>query len=303
MDAAANPKLQALASQAGHAGTPCGDGVVAWRRWGAAPAASAPVVLLHGGSGSWTHWLHTVEPLVLAGRTVLVPDMPGFGESAAPPDGHDADVLPGWLERGLVQLIGHAPVELVGFSFGALVAGLWAHAQGARVARLVLVGSPGLSAAPAPVLDLRRWEAAEPGAARLAVHRHNLLQLMLAREEAASELAVALHAHNVERDRMRRRRLMLTDALVPLLPALRCPVHGIWGREDVLFRHRLEVVERGMRLAPGLLSLDFIDGAGHWVAFEQPEAFNRALLRALGMPGPSGAPGDRAVGPAQETGR
>jgi hypothetical protein len=111
------------------------------------------------------------------------------------------------------------------------------------------------------------------------VHRHNLLQLMLAHEASATGLAVALHAHNVERDRMRRRRLMLADALVPLLPALRAPVHGIWGREDVLFRHRLEVVERGMRLAPGLRSLRFIDGAGHWVAFERAEAFNVALLQ------------------------
>ena len=277
-----HPAVQALARQAARFTTPCGDGELVWRRWGEAAPAAAPVVLLHGGSGSWTHWLRTLEPLVRAGCRVLVPDMPGFGESAAPPDGHDADVLPGWLERGLVQLVGATPVALVGFSFGALVAGLWAHAHPARVARLVLVGSPGLSAAPAPVLDLRRWEATAPGPARLAVHRHNLLQLMLAHEASATELAVALHAHNVERDRLRRRRLMLTDALVPLLPALRAPVHGIWGREDVLFRHRLDVVERGMRLAPGLRSLRFIDGAGHWVAFERPEAFNAALLQALG---------------------
>ena len=115
----AHPAVQGLAREAACATTACGEGVLVWRRWGAAPTTSAPVVLLHGGSGSWTHWLHTIEPLVRAGRTVLAPDMPGFGESAAPPDGHDADVLPGWLERGLVQLIGHAPVELVGFSCGA----------------------------------------------------------------------------------------------------------------------------------------------------------------------------------------
>lgn len=283
----AHPAVHGLAHEAARATTACGDGALVWRRWGTAPAHRPPLVLLHGGSGSWTHWLHTIGPLVAAGRTVLVPDMPGFGESAAPPDGHDADVLPGWLEQGLAQLVGPAPVELVGFSFGALVAGLWAHAQPARVVRLVLVGSPGLSAEPAPVLELRRWEAAEPGAARLAVHRHNLLQLMLAHEDAASDLAVALHAHNVERDRMRRRRLMLTDALVPVLPALRCAVHGIWGRQDVLFRHRLDMVERGMQRAADLRSLDFIDGAGHWVAFEQPAAFNAALLRALNLDTPA----------------
>ena len=40
------------------------------------------MLLLHGGSGSWTHWLRNIQPLVDAGRQVLVPDLPGFGDSA-----------------------------------------------------------------------------------------------------------------------------------------------------------------------------------------------------------------------------
>ena len=31
--------------------TPCGDGNLVWRRWG----KGRPLVLVHGGSGSWTH--------------------------------------------------------------------------------------------------------------------------------------------------------------------------------------------------------------------------------------------------------
>lgn len=272
-------EVEALQRRAERIETPCGDGALVWHRWG--PAGGAPVLLLHGGSGSWTHWLRNIGALADAGRSVLVPDLPGFGESAPPPDGHDADVLPGWLERGVQRLIGDQAVDLVGFSFGGLVAGLWAQARPSRVARLVLVGSPGLSADPLPPLNLRRWDALPAGDARAAVHRHNLLQLMLAHEGAATPLAVSLHAANVERDRLRQRRLMLTAALVPVLPRLTCPLHGIWGAQDVLYRHRLPLIGQVLSTAPGFQSLELLPQAGHWVQFEAAEAFNAALAGVL----------------------
>jgi pimeloyl-ACP methyl ester carboxylesterase len=275
-------EVDALQRSAERAETPCGNGTMVWRRWGL--RAGKPVLLLHGGSGSWTHWLRNIEPLAHAGHAVWVPDLPGFGESATPPDGHDADVLPGWLERGLESLIGSAPLDVVGFSFGGLVAGLWAQAVPARVARLVLVGSPGLSAELLPPLDLQRWDLLPAGPASLAAHRHNLLQLMLAHESSATELAVALHAHNVERDRLRKRRLMLTEALVPILQRLHCPVHGIWGAMDVLYLHRLPLIRQVLSGATGFRSLELLHDAGHWVQFEAADAFNAALARALQDP-------------------
>lgn len=259
--------------------TPCGDGSLVWHVWG--PASGAPIVLLHGGAGSWTHWVRNIAPLVQAGRRVLVPDMPGFGDSARPPDGEDADVLPRWLERGLQLLAGDAPVDLAGFSFGGLAGGIWAHEVPGRIARLVLVGVPSLSNELLRPLDLRIWHTTPPGPARDALHRHNLLQLMLAREHTADALAVALHGANVERDRMRKRRLMLVDVLARILPALPMPVSGIWGSEDALYVTRRELVGRVLATAPGFRSMTWIDGAGHWVPFEDAPAFDRALAEAL----------------------
>ena len=275
--------LAALHRRAERQETGCGDGVLVWHRWG--PSGGPPVLLLHGGSGSWTHWARNIDALAQAGHAVWVPDLPGFGDSAAPPDGHDADVLPAWLELGLQSLVGDTPVQLVGFSFGALVAGLWADAFPDRVARLVLVGSPCLSAELLPPLDLRRWDAMPAGSARDAVHRHNLLQLMLDDESSATALAVALHAANVERDRLRKRRMMLTDALLPLLPRLRCPLHGIWGARDVLFRHRLPMIGQALARAPRFESLALLPQAGHWAQFEAADDFNAALAEALSASG------------------
>src|SRR5712691_9914772 len=62
---------------------PCEAGAMVWRIWGEGP----PLVLLHGASGSWTHWIRNVRPLAARFR-VLVPDMPGYGDSDAPLEPH-----------------------------------------------------------------------------------------------------------------------------------------------------------------------------------------------------------------------
>jgi pimeloyl-ACP methyl ester carboxylesterase len=48
--------------------------------------AGEPVVFLRGGAGLWTHRVRTIGALLRAGRSVFVPDMPCFGDSASAPD-------------------------------------------------------------------------------------------------------------------------------------------------------------------------------------------------------------------------
>lgn len=85
-----------------------------------------------------------------------VTDLPGFGDSAAPMHGTDADALPGLVEQGLQCLLGDAACDWVGFSFG-MVAGFIAGQFAAQVARLVLVGAPGLGIAPQKAIRLNAW--------------------------------------------------------------------------------------------------------------------------------------------------
>ena len=61
-------------------------GPMVWHEWGreCLDQGASTLVLLHGGSGSWMHWIRNIAPLVADGFHVLAVDLPGFGDSALP---------------------------------------------------------------------------------------------------------------------------------------------------------------------------------------------------------------------------
>lgn len=256
--------------------TPCGEGVMVWRSWGAASAC--PVLLLHGGSGSWTHWIRNIPALVAAGHQVWAPDLPGFGDSAALPPGSDADAIVPHLMEGLRALPVEGPWEVVAFSFGSLVACLLASAHPEVVSRLLLVGLPVLPLASGRGVRLAPVGAAISPAERAANHRANLAAIMLHRADQIDDDTVAIQAANAARDRMRTRRLVTTDACHQALLSVACPFACIWGQEDVLYRGRWGQVGsacKGNTLCEGL---HLVPDAGHWVQYEAADIFHRLAL-------------------------
>jgi pimeloyl-ACP methyl ester carboxylesterase len=271
-----------LRAQATRLQTPCGDGFVTWHRWGPADGGGKPaIVLFHGGSGSWTHWVRNIGPLAAAGRQVLVPDLPGFGDSAKPPKGSDADAVAPVLAQGLQELLHGTPCDLVGFSFGGMTAGLLAAGAPALVARLVVVGAPALGLASRRTVVLHPWRHLKEESQREEVHRFNLASLMVYHPETIDALALKTHTANVVRDRMLGRRLAYTDVLKQALLKLTCPVRAIYGAEDALYRGRTDVLESALNEIPAFRELTLIPDAGHWVQYEAADAFNATLLAAL----------------------
>jgi pimeloyl-ACP methyl ester carboxylesterase len=257
--------------------TPSGEQV--WHVWN--KDAGHPLVLLHGGSGSWNHWVRNVVPLSQR-RAVWALDTPGLGDSELPEKALDADDLAKPLEEGLQSLFENQSLDVVGFSFGGLVAGFAAAQWPSRFKRLVLVGVPGLGLSN-NILNMRGFRDNMSQDERLAVHKNNLLAIMLHNEALVTPDLLEMQALNVSRDRLRRRRIARSDALLHQQTHWTCEVHGIWGARDALYQGKMDVLPA--RLAGcKLQSFQVIADAGHWVQYEQAQAFNEVLQQCLPLP-------------------
>jgi 2-hydroxy-6-oxonona-2,4-dienedioate hydrolase len=249
------------------------NGPVVWRVWGSGP----PVLLLHGSHGAWSHWARNIEALA-SWRTVIVPDIPGFGESALPPNPDDASSFGEELARGLSAIVGSdAAVDIVGFSTGGLMGAHLAALAPDSVRRLILVDPGGLGT---EVGDYQSFAVRGlSGEALRQAHRGNLASMMLHEPAEIDELALLIQSRNAPLTRAYARPLVLPDRLLEVLSRVRAPIDLIWGEHDALHPDgaRHQAIVQGI---DPQCSLSIIPAAGHWVMFEAAEAFN-ATLRAL----------------------
>lgn len=256
--------------EAEHAGTR-----VVWRSAG----QGSPLVLLHGGHGSWRHWIRNLGALARR-HTVWVPDMPSFGESGTLTSPADLNHLVATTAATLGQLVGaDTPIDLAGFSFGGLCAAHLAARRG-HVARLALLGAAGHGTPRRQKAAMVNWRLASGEAALVEDLRHNLRALMLHDERSIDALAVAVHRQACEATRFRSKALSQSSPTKGILDGFSMPILFAWGEHDVT-AHPDRVgpwwvdgrPERQWRVVPD---------AGHWVQFEQAEATNRMLLEFFG---------------------
>jgi 2-hydroxy-6-oxonona-2,4-dienedioate hydrolase len=269
--------VDGVAAEAQRVETPCGDGDMVWRVWGSGPS----LVLLHGGYGSWMHWIRNV--LVLARRfTVIAPDLPGLGESATPPEPHSAEGLARIIVGGLATVLpGGERFHLTGFSFGGVLGGHVAALLGEQVRGFTIVGSNGLGLPRQPT-QLERQKPGGTVEELLAIARHNLGILMIADKDNIDDLAVYIQYMNAPRGRVRSRRFSRTDTLVQALPRVTAQLSGIWGGRDAGAYPYLDGRKRVLdQIQPGL-RFEIIPGAGHWVAYEAADRFNPLLAEIVG---------------------
>ena len=269
--------IDAVEARATRSVTPVASGAMVWRACGAGP----PLVLLHGASGSWTHWIRNVLPLARH-HHVLAPDMPGYGESDAPPEPHTAEGLAELVAASIDRMLPPpAAFDVAGFSFGAIIGGLVAARLGTRVRTLVLLGPGGLGLTPAPPRTLLRLDPGMGPEAIRHVHRENLRTLMLADPESADDLAVTLQIENVRRARFKSGTIPVSDVLLRALPAIRTHLAGIWGGRDAFTSHHLEESRRVLAAADPGFDMRVIEAAGHWVNYEAAEQVNALLVELL----------------------
>jgi pimeloyl-ACP methyl ester carboxylesterase len=271
--------VAAIDAQADKISTEYAEGSMVWRSWGKGP----PVLFLHGGSGSWTHWIRNVQ--AFAGRyRVIAPDMPGFGDSGPAAEPPSSETAADAVALGL-PAVTDEPVTIVGFSFGSMVGAWLAKKLPDQVSGLVLVGAVGMGLRRNPIefVSWRRLKDEE----RREAHRANLKALMIYDPTRIDDLAIHLQSENTRRTRINTRRFVRTTPLKDNLPDLDVALAGIWGEHDATavpyLDERREFIHS---LRPGA-PFEVIKGIGHWVQYEGADEFNAALTRVLDSIRPS----------------
>lgn len=269
--------VASVEAQAARRTTPCGDGKMVWRIWGEGP----PVVLLHGGHGSWTHWIRNI-PVLAKRYRLYVADLPGYGDSSPAPSPHTAESLAAVVSQGLdIVLPPPARYALVGFSFGGIIGGATSVLQGERVRTFVSIGSSGLGLPPIGITGLRKWTADMPEEELRAVNRHNLSVIMIADPSQIDELALRLQMANTMKAKVKGNAIARSDAFRRALPGIKARLVCLAGTEDVYVKPNLAERKKIFRAVQPDTPFHMIDGAGHWVMYEAADAFNAEIARII----------------------
>jgi pimeloyl-ACP methyl ester carboxylesterase len=271
--------LDRIQSQSTRHETPCGEGKMVWHVWDQSGGTAPVVALFHGGAGSWRHWIRTIPALVPTYR-VLVPDLPGLGESDFPPDGNDAFSIAGIVADGIDAIAGaETTYDVVGFSFGGTMAACVGALRGKRVRSVTIIGSAGVGALGSAVKleKVRHLEGQE----RHNTHRTNLGRLMIADPAKIDELAIAIQDWNTIRSRLRTPAISRSGAIMKAIDQLQSPLNGMWGELDAPANPKGPERVATLRAHCPHADIRLVPKTGHWAAYESPEIVNPTLLEML----------------------
>jgi 4,5:9,10-diseco-3-hydroxy-5,9,17-trioxoandrosta-1(10),2-diene-4-oate hydrolase len=251
--------------------------------------AGRPLLLVHGLGQSSTTWLRTMESFART-RRVIVPDLPGFGTSAAPDSARlDPQYYADAIDE-IVETLDLGPLDVVGHSAGGLEVLLAALASPARFERIVLVDPAGFTPTPDNVVG-----TAAVSLFRLLVSLPRTRAMVRALYSTAFYDVNALDEATVDElfkrrshpDASRVSKQAFTELfefckdLAPFharLASLGAPVLAIWGVEDRLFRVAdADVAGRVLRH----VRIERFERCGHCPQIERPERLVEATMEFL----------------------
>lgn len=248
------------------------------REWG----DGIPLILIHGGTGSWTHWQRIIS--LLADRFhVMAIDLPGYGAAPTP-----ADVDPASYLRLVVDSIADLALglfDIVGFSFGAVVTAGIAKSLSESVRRISLLGPGGFGKPDGRNVSLMKLPSRDddPESYRSVV-AYNLGQFMLAKAPSPNDRVVDLQIDNINNARFDSRRLSHQPSLISDLTGSHQLLQIIWGSEDCLANPSIQARAELCRSARPDAKIHIVPGAGHWVQHDAPQAVSHLLTQFHGRP-------------------
>lgn len=240
----------------------------------------APLVLIHGFGGDKSNWTRMCRHLRGYFR-IIVPDLPGFGESEAP------ETLRYRVQdhverlRGFLADLGVTDPHLGGNSMGGYIAALYAATYPAEVASLWLIDSAGIfSAKPSDLLQTIESGGRNPLLPENPEQFRAVLQYAMSRPPyfpgfVLDVMARRALAMNPLRQRQFKDVLEGSPHLDGLLGGLPTPTHILWGEEDRLIH--VDCVRVLSELLPSSTST-VLKGIGHIPMLEAPAESARDYL-------------------------
>ncbi|WP_404934644.1 alpha/beta fold hydrolase [Nitratireductor sp. L15S-10] len=235
------------------------------------------LVLLHGFAGSHRVW-ESVRRALPSGLRVIAYDLPGHASSLNLPGAGRAKATARAVIDDL-EMRGIARCHMAGHSFGGAVAVLAAHLAPHAVASLALVAPGGFGREIAGDLMMARAQASNDNEIAIAVQGMFGPHCTVSSESVAE--AIALNAVAGQRQKLVEMAAMIVrhgeQGAFPasMLEALSMPVHLAWGSLDAV------LPLRQASAAPESFRLHRLDGAGHMLPEERPEAVAAIIAESL----------------------
>ncbi|KAA3614455.1 MAG: alpha/beta hydrolase [Planctomycetota bacterium] len=270
-----------------------------------AEAGQGPLlILLHGFPEFWYGWRHQIGPLAEAGYRVVAPDLRGYNLSDKPKalEAYRGEALAGDVAN-LIESYGEDKAYVVGHDWGGGVAFAAAYFHPEKVDRLVILNSPHPLAFQRALRGwkqrckswymlafqlpwLPEWSLASFGyrSLRRLFHRDPMQPFS---KQDIQAYVDALAQPGARRGALAYYRASFRWPLVPgklLAKPLPMPTLLLWGMQDQYLGS--ELTEDLEAWIPDLQIRRF-DQASHWLAHDQPEQVNRALLKFLAKDDPS----------------
>lgn len=239
------------------------------------------VVLLHGFGASKENWLPLL-PFLARRYRVMLPDLPGWGESQFHPDatyGMDAQVarIADWLGRQE----GGQPVHLVGSSMGGGIAGLVAARHPQLIRTVPLMNAAGVSGQAHTAFEAGLMRGRNGLIAHNAAGVFDLLSTVMSSKALALLMAPGMYWDLVSRRHVNEhlfRHLMQhqPDAELPAFSGIQAPTLVLWGVEDKVLHVTCAATFK--QLIPHA-QIKLLDHIGHLPMVEAPRVTARLLRR------------------------
>ena len=229
-----------------------------------------PVVMLHGLLvGNMATWYFSAAPELAKRHRVILFDLRGHGMSDRAVHGYDVATMARDLES-IVESVAREPVTLVGHSYGAVVALLFALRHPDRVRKLALVEAP---LPPSHLEELDGFLGQSPDAMLEALPDVLRAALMSGgrRGRRFVEAVRFLSQDSSLFSDLRRAEDIPDDALARLC----CPLLAIYGTQSSC----RPVGARLARVVPGARHIEL--PGGHFLPLEIPAALTKALCELV----------------------